>query len=511
MDDHYVFFEGSCHPPGKPDDYDGTFLRLSEMKSKLNELNGTPILNEHDNTKNIGEIVGARIDERGRLLVRGKIGRDSFHGIDAVHKLRFGDLKGLSLGLEHLIYKDPKWTGIIDKKINEVSLTNNPDLPETEVLHVEPDTKRWTTTRSLIKEQWENQKLKKDVYKSSSNLFNLIDRCRKGIMDSASIPKDLAPPPSNSTAEQQQIVPPTTTPPPATPTPTSSTSTNTTPLSKRELEKKLQDTERENSALLELHGRNEALLQEYNKDPAQFQKYMLEKQEEEKREREKMEKDVDPLLDFATNLYQQSGQTIPAELADAIKTGHNHAESFKPLHSLLTVAHAGVKKSQTEAENAYQEMKKKDEEMSRRLDYEKQAKAKLEAQWERERKEEQYRSSANSRPLPYTVPSSNPPRQGEPPYKKRRLEEEETSDSFGKRWEPYDGKFDLSNATKKYGNIRPIPAGGGMHDSEDHRNVWFKELFSKSREIPYGQEMVEYAKSVSGKLPKDMQTLRPQS
>lgn len=163
-----VLVRGACHPKAQPPGYSGLLLTKKDMESKLSLLKDIPILLEHDGQKEIGKIVEAHIDDNQRLVIDFDINRNSIEGSFAIERIRKGDLTGLSMGITHLVSEGPTWIEVVDKNVREVSVTDSPDLPNTEILHIEKDTVKHEETVKLVKEALESQKL----FKKISDLVN---------------------------------------------------------------------------------------------------------------------------------------------------------------------------------------------------------------------------------------------------------------------------------------------------------------------------------------------------
>ena len=160
-DDTAIQVEGICSYPAQPEDYEGTYYTESEMESKLTEMEGKPILEEHSG-KQIGKVKGGEIKD-GQINAFVEISRDTIEGIRAISKLRDGTLKGLSIGHNFSKWEpadkrvQPEMRG---KQIIEISLTDNPDCPSALIKHVGLDSEVWIARTAFCHTKLRNENLK---------------------------------------------------------------------------------------------------------------------------------------------------------------------------------------------------------------------------------------------------------------------------------------------------------------------------------------------------------------
>ena len=147
--ENVVFFEGVCHPEGKNEDYNGYFMKKSEIKDWADKVCGKEIWSEHNKQKKIGEVVGGRLDEKNQFRIIGMIDTTSFDGSQTVTDMRTGKKTGLSLGLEHLEKHTPFSIDVVDKDINEISVVKSPDL-NTHISYVQPLSKKKQILRNIF-------------------------------------------------------------------------------------------------------------------------------------------------------------------------------------------------------------------------------------------------------------------------------------------------------------------------------------------------------------------------
>lgn len=182
MEGSGVQVEGICSYPAQSEGYDGTHFTRGEMESKIKEMVGKPILEEHTG-KEIGKVKGGEI-EGDQIKAYVEVGRDNIEGIRAISKLRDGKLKGLSLGMKFVVENPDTNPRIVEKRINEISLTSDPDCPSALIKTVGPDSALWVATTKFWKRKVENENLKIEAYKASEFLREKrrreINRARMG-------------------------------------------------------------------------------------------------------------------------------------------------------------------------------------------------------------------------------------------------------------------------------------------------------------------------------------------
>lgn len=150
----HVFIEGSAHPPGQPDDYDGLLLKNKEIEEHSDTIRGAKLLGEHNHSEEVGQVVGGRVGSNGDLRTLSIIHKDEANDI------RSGKKMGLSLGLEHIIEKTTKDMKVIGRNIQELSVVENPDLEGTKINYVQPTKEERTLKKEIVKQIKENETLK---------------------------------------------------------------------------------------------------------------------------------------------------------------------------------------------------------------------------------------------------------------------------------------------------------------------------------------------------------------
>lgn len=154
---------GACHPAASSDDKETLFLRFKDMKEKIDKINGTPILFDHDPNKPIGKILGAKIDEKNRLVIEFDIAMDTMNGIEALRLLRDKKICNLSMGMNHLIAEGYDWMSVVGKEIREVSITDDPDMPDTDIQSIGENGERHDIFKHFLQKKREYHELKRKL------------------------------------------------------------------------------------------------------------------------------------------------------------------------------------------------------------------------------------------------------------------------------------------------------------------------------------------------------------
>lgn len=152
-----VLIEGIGHPTAREEDYDGYYLRESEMKEMTDTLYGTPALHEHDgidlqtgnvdNKKQIGKIQSACIDKKRRLRLMIDVNDDTPEKCEIIEAVKRGEY-GLSIGMES--EHEPGTGRIIKKRIREITFTKKPDMDGTKLKSIEQDSPMLTYVMDLV-------------------------------------------------------------------------------------------------------------------------------------------------------------------------------------------------------------------------------------------------------------------------------------------------------------------------------------------------------------------------
>ena len=162
---------------------------------------GQPILEEHSG-KQIGQVKGGVI-EGDQIKAFIEVSRNNIEGIRAIAKLRDGTLKGLSLGMEFLLEMTDEGPQMRDKKINEISLTSDPDCPSALIQNVGPDSELWIAKANFWKNKVTNGQLKTQLYKSIEELQEL-NKLREKMTETAPEKAEIQPEPQKDVVVDYQ-------------------------------------------------------------------------------------------------------------------------------------------------------------------------------------------------------------------------------------------------------------------------------------------------------------------
>jgi len=473
-----VEFEGTCHTRAEDDGYDGTYFTKGDMEGKLKSLPGTPVWNEHDKAK-IGEIIGARIDDTNSLVVKGYIDRGSWKGIQAVHDVRGGKVKGLSLGMDFKYEGDAE--RMIEKSISEISITKNPDLPDAKIHNIQGDSDNWKLGRKIVQQGIAHENLKNECYKSRMGLLGLIGKLQAA---------DLS---SNNSSHRKNMTSESTTP--ETASPPAKTETNAEkPNDLTALQEELAKTKQDMKVLETEKTQYAELYNNIQQDPQKWQQVMMDKKKEEEEESHKMLEDSKMVVDYFTDVFIKQGKKAPQILLDVAKHGHKNPAEYKPVYELATVARANMLESQSKAEKKYQELKKttefEKEALKKQYDNEIGKREKemeiVQDQWHKENKAAGYKQQlAQSNLTKRTAPSENLPA-------KKNKEEKEEDPSFAKHW-------NIPQPTVPPG-ILGIRRGGGLQRSDDEAHTGFlAQILIGGSHIPEGMNTMDIP-GIAGKF-----------
>ena len=131
-----VAFVGCCNPAGEPDGTIGFLFTKQEIPTYCKTLKNKPIYLTHKHDLGpVGKIAKSWV-ENGKMMVAGVIHTDSLPAKYAGKGVLKGFLKGLSLGTIHGVLKNNsgKCTNILWRKIVDVSVCEEGDLPGTHIL-----------------------------------------------------------------------------------------------------------------------------------------------------------------------------------------------------------------------------------------------------------------------------------------------------------------------------------------------------------------------------------------
>ena len=342
---HLLEFSGSAHPSGQDNSYDGVFLTKSEIEAKAKDIVGTPVWYEHDGSKKIGWITEGSVDDTGRLSIKGVVDRNSWAGTAAARQMRDGTLTGLSLGLEHLKMENKEGTmmKIVSKAIEEVSVTADPDLPDTEISHVARDTEVFELAKQRIRQSIEKHKTKKEMGKKRAELLQLV---RKARAPDTNIPSGGAE--AMSTTPETPKDPPTGTPQDEEP--------KQPDLSESEaLKQKVAQQAQRMQQLEAEKAQHEELLKQWRDDPDGVGAAVAAHKARQQELRAKMQESEEEIIERITADLVAAGVKPEPDLIETIKAGKERPEAYKPLFKYFkTAAGAAATARATESEAKYQ-------------------------------------------------------------------------------------------------------------------------------------------------------------
>ena len=122
-----IEIEGIAHPIAEEGDYNGLLMTKTDMQDTLAALNNGEAYLADTHGDKVGRVTSGRIDFLGRLRV--VLEMSAKEHPELADKLLNKAYKGLSLGLKHFV--NPKTLEVNKKKIIEVSICPEGDLPGT--------------------------------------------------------------------------------------------------------------------------------------------------------------------------------------------------------------------------------------------------------------------------------------------------------------------------------------------------------------------------------------------
>lgn len=327
--DHLFRFRGVAHPRGEKADYDGLFLKEDELSQRAKDLSGTPLWSEHESDKKIGWVTGAEVGEGGELVVSGVIDRSvSEEAREHARKIRRGEMTGLSLGIDHMVRVDHDGRRkVVDKKIEELSVTVDPDLPGTFISEVVEDTATWKTAQNCATVSIENFRTKNSLAKKQKELNGVLKDIFEDSQPSSSQSK-------MASAEGQG------------------------PTELDAVKAKLAALEEEKRTLQKQLSENTELVSTLKEDPDKIKSIVSQYQSSVRALQKQMEEDEAALIDQVAADMVAAG-VDPAKnpaIFETIKNGKESPENYQPFYEFLkTTAGAASRQRASEMEKQYQE------------------------------------------------------------------------------------------------------------------------------------------------------------
>lgn len=172
-------FDGCFWPSGEDENYDGFFMKRSEIDREVSDFGDEelPIHHEHDYNNKIGTLKKYK-DKDGKLCMNGKIDITNPFGDKVARGIQKGEIKHLSVGLKAM--KDH--TGrIVNKKVIEVSTTVNPAVDGTSIFNVKEYPESYWTKRKADTIQLFLKSLEDGNGNSKSNSGEHLNRVNNNV------------------------------------------------------------------------------------------------------------------------------------------------------------------------------------------------------------------------------------------------------------------------------------------------------------------------------------------
>ena len=405
---HLMRFRGVAHPTGEANDYDGLFLTKEQIEERSRDVVGTPIWHEHgeQGVTKIGWVTAGSVGDKNQLVVDAVIDRNSFEGARVARMMKAGKLKGLSLGMDHMVSED-QVTGrrrVIAKTIGEVSVTDDPDRPDTFISDIAPDSEMWDITRQRVVSGLEKRRTKNALNKKRTEILQLFRQAASDLEAERLLSQHN----SAHTKEADLTVVDSS-------APTSFTPENDAPMSSAEqqvggeaqtdlsememMRQKLAQIEADKQKLQSKLLEQDGMVQAWRDNPDKLKEIVARHNAKLQTMQEKMAEDEQELIDkvaadmIAAGVDPEKNQ----EIFETIKAGKNDPEAYKPLYTILkTTAGAASEKRATDMEVQYQAKNAETErllqdkqELQQRLDAADAARIQMETQFKQQQDVEQ--------------------------------------------------------------------------------------------------------------------------
>lgn len=397
---HLMRFRGVVHPTGEDNDYDGLFLTKDDIDARARDIVGTPIWCEHKGTKKIGWVTAGSVNSENQLVVDGAINRNTFEGARVSRRMRSGKLTGLSLGVDHMVREDPT-TGIqrvLTKTIGEVSVTEDPDRPDTFISAIAPDSEMWDLTRRRVVGGLEKRRTKNALNKKKVELLGLFKQATADLesdriaaqLNSAHTKEGIDPGAGSIGRKDEPMSAPEAQQPPAA----------AADLSEVEMmRQKIAQMEADKQQLQAQLSEQDGMVQAWRDNPDKLKEIVARHNSKLHTLQEKMAEDEKDIIDKVTADMLAAGvdpEKNP-EIFETIKSGKEQPEAYKALYQLLkTTAGAASEKRATIAEAGYQAKNAEAERLvaekaalQQRLDTADAARLKVEGQFQQQHDHEQ--------------------------------------------------------------------------------------------------------------------------
>ena len=107
-----VRFVGCCHPKVRDPSYVGPQLterRMAFAQQMLSKRPGTPIMDTHKGVV-LGQVHQFWVDGEQQLWLRAEVDESTALGLELAKKIRSGEYRGLSLGMDHSVVRRDRRT-----------------------------------------------------------------------------------------------------------------------------------------------------------------------------------------------------------------------------------------------------------------------------------------------------------------------------------------------------------------------------------------------------------------
>ena len=138
-DDRTTFVACSTYPAIEGKARHHSKITKEEARSRAKEAVGKLLTDFHNNERVVGKIIDSELDKKNRIWIVGAINYDEA-GSFALHKMRNGHYNGVSWRMQSFAFQDIDDGDIqVEKHLVNLSVTSNPEYPESKILVVNDD------------------------------------------------------------------------------------------------------------------------------------------------------------------------------------------------------------------------------------------------------------------------------------------------------------------------------------------------------------------------------------
>jgi len=169
-------FKGIAHPRAKSNDFNGYLLNKNDMDSISKKLIGHPLVYEHNDDINVGSVLNTFLTPDHKLGIECEF-YDTPEGYKAYDEMRQGVVKGLSLGMNHLLNKET--LEVLEKEPFHLALCRIPNLADCYITEYEDLTpqehEKQESVKQIIMNSFTNfLKKNKNILEYTNNGNNII-------------------------------------------------------------------------------------------------------------------------------------------------------------------------------------------------------------------------------------------------------------------------------------------------------------------------------------------------